>query len=91
MTRVQTCALPISKRSAVGALFLKPLLKSLGADLSGDEYGGAILLGLKAPVVKGHGSTSAEAFKNGVLACAAAVRGGLCEKIADACVQALEG
>ena len=80
-----------SKRAAIGALFLKPLLKSLGADLSGDEYGGAILLGLKAPVVKGHGSTSAEAFENGVLACAAAVRGGLCEKIADACVQALEG
>ena len=74
-----------SKRSALGALLLKPALKVVAAELSGDEYGGAILLGLKAPVVKGHGSTSATAFKYGVLACASAVRGGLCEKIADAC------
>ena len=63
-------------------------LKALAGELSGDEYGGAILLGLKAPVVKGHGSTSATAFKYGVLACAAAVRGGLCEKIADGCTVA---
>ena len=78
-----------SKRAAVGALMLKPALKEVAAELSGDEYGGAILLGLKAPVVKGHGSTSAAAFKSGVLACAAAVRGGLCEKIADACAGSL--
>lgn len=74
-----------SPRAAIGALLLKPALKEVAAELSGDEYGGAILLGLKAPVVKGHGSTSATAFKYGVLACASAVRGGLCEKIAAAC------
>ncbi|RVU98269.1 phosphate acyltransferase PlsX [Coriobacteriales bacterium OH1046] len=78
-----------SKRVALGALLLKPTLKEIASDLSGDEQGGAILLGLKAPVVKGHGATSAEAFKNGVLACAEAVRGGLCEKIADACMGTL--
>lgn len=78
-----------SKRAALGALLLKPTLKEIAADLSGDEQGGAILLGLKVPVVKGHGATSADAFKNGVLACAQAVRGGLCEKIADACTGTL--
>ena len=76
-----------SKRAAIGAALLKPSLKAIAGDLSGDEYGGAILLGLKAPVIKGHGSTSATAFKQGVLACASAVRGGLCEKIAEACAQ----
>ena len=42
-------------------------------------------LGLRAPVVKGHGATSAQAVRKGTLAAAAAVRAGLCEKIADAC------
>ena len=60
-------------------------LKSLAAEMSGDEYGGAILLGLRAPVVKGHGATSAQAVRKGTLAAAAAARAGLCEKIADAC------
>ena len=74
-----------SKRAAIGALLLKPVLKALAADLSGDRYGGAILLGLKAPVIKGHGATSSEAVMNGTLACAEAVRGKLVDKIAAAC------
>ena len=54
----------------------------LAADLSGDEYGGAVLLGLKAPVIIGHGATSPKAVKNGALVCAKAVRDGLVDKIA---------
>ncbi len=73
-----------SKRSAAGALLLKPALKSVAAELSGDEYGGAVLLGLKAPVIIGHGATSALAVKNGALVCARAVRENLVGKIADA-------
>ena len=73
-----------SKRAVAGALLLKPTLKQLAHDLSGDELGGAILLGLKAPVLIGHGDTSAEAVKNGTLATADAMRGGLVNKIADA-------
>ena len=73
-----------SKRAAAGALLLKPALKELAKGLSGDELGGAILLGLKAPVLIGHGDTSVEAVKNGTLATAAAVRGGLVDKIAQA-------
>ena len=75
-----------SKRAGLGALMLKPALKSVAGDLSGDEMGGAVLLGLRAPVVKGHGSTSAEA--SGTLACARAARGQLCERIAKACEKA---
>lgn len=74
-----------SKRAGLGALMLKPALKAVAGELSGDETGGAVLLGLRAPVVKGHGSTSAEAVANGTLACARAARGRLCERIAKAC------
>ena len=73
-----------SKRAAAGALLLKPALKELARGLSGDELGGAILLGLKAPVLIGHGDTSVDAIKNGTLATASAVRGGLVDKIAQA-------
>ncbi len=75
-----------SKRAAAGALMLKPALKDIARDLSGDELGGAILLGLKAPVLIGHGSTSVDAVKHGTLATAAAVRGGLVDKIAQAII-----
>lgn len=74
-----------SARAAVGALLLKPALKDVAALLSGDAYGGAVLLGLEAPVIKGHGSTSAEAAKNGVLTAAEAVRGNLVGKLEAAC------
>lgn len=76
-----------SKRSAAGALLLKPALKALAHDLSGDEMGGAILLGVKAPILIGHGSTSVEAIKNGTLATARAVEAQLVDKIAQAIEQ----
>lgn len=73
-----------SPRYAIGAALLKPALVDVKGRLSGDEHGGAILLGVKAPVLIGHGATSAEAIKNGTLACAKAVRGKLVEGIATA-------
>jgi glycerol-3-phosphate acyltransferase PlsX len=67
----------------IGALLLKPALKDIQGMLSGDEHGGAVLVGLKAPVLIGHGATSAQAVASGTLACARAVRGGLVDKIAE--------
>lgn len=72
-----------STRGKVGALLLKPALKDLQALLSGDDYGGAHLLGLKAPVLIGHGATSAQAVAAGTTACANAVRAGLVDKVAS--------
>lgn len=60
---------------------LKPAIAQITQNLSGDAYGGAVLVGLSAPVFIGHGSTSAEAVKNGVLSCADAVRGNLIGRI----------
>ncbi|KXB62475.1 phosphate acyltransferase PlsX [Olsenella sp. DNF00959] len=71
-----------SGRSKLGALLLKPALKAVAASLSGDEKGGAVLLGVKAPVLIGHGATSADAVMNGTLACARAVRAGLVDNVA---------
>ena len=78
-------AMEASLTNKIGMALLAKSLKSLAAEMSGDEYGGAILLGLRAPVVKGHGATSAQAVRKGTLAAAAAARAGLCEKIAEAC------
>ena len=71
--------------SKIGVALLAKTLKSLAGELSGAEYGGAILLGLRAPVVKGHGATSAEAVCAGTLFAAECARQDLCEKIAQAC------
>ena len=79
-----------SKRAALGALLLKPALKAVAAELSGDEYGGAVLLGLKSPVIIGHGATSALAVKNGTLVCAQAVRENLVDKIAEGIASTVE-
>ncbi len=76
-----------SVRYKLGAGLLKPALKEMKETLSGDEYGGAFLIGLKAPVLIGHGATSAQAVAAGTAACAAAVRGGLVDKIASSLAQ----
>ena len=52
--------------------------------MSGERYGGAVLLGVKGVVAIGHGATSPEAVKNGTVCVAEAVRGGLVQRIAAA-------
>jgi glycerol-3-phosphate acyltransferase PlsX len=74
-----------SVKVGLGGMLVKPAIKGVAASLSGDVYGGANLLGLKAPVLVGHGATSVEAIKNGTLAAATAVRGDLVGKLAAAC------
>lgn len=72
-----------SKKAGLGALMMKPSLKGVAKQLSGDAYGGAVLLGCKAPVLIGHGATSVEAVKNGTLATAHAVREDLVGRVAE--------
>ena len=73
-----------SKKAAFGALLLKDSLKKTAGELSGDTVGGAVLLGLSAPVIKAHGSAGAGAVCAGILAAATAVRGNLVGKITEA-------
>nr|WP_321314843.1 phosphate acyltransferase PlsX [uncultured Ligilactobacillus sp.] len=45
----------------LGALMLKPSLMKIKERMNPSRYGGAVLLGVKAPVVKAHGSSDAQA------------------------------
>lgn len=56
-------------RSKIGALLVKPALKSTLKSLDGSEYGGAPLLGLNGLVVKAHGSSKAKEVKNSIIQC----------------------
>lgn len=52
--------------AALGGLLLKPALGGLRRELHPDSTGGAILLGLRAVAVVGHGSAGAEGIANAV-------------------------
>jgi glycerol-3-phosphate acyltransferase PlsX len=53
-------------KSKLAAAILKPQLMKLKAKMDYSEYGGANLFGLKAPVIKAHGSSDANAIYSAV-------------------------
>ncbi len=53
-------------KSKIAAVMLKPELMKIKGKLDYSEYGGAGLFGLKAPVIKAHGSSDAHAFYNAI-------------------------
>lgn len=67
----------------LAALAVKGGLKRLMVQVSPDTYGGAPLLGVKGALLVGHGSSSAQAVKNGVLTTAAIARAHVSEIIAQ--------
>ena len=62
MFKMLKTALMSSFTSKMAAAVLKPNLKQLKNKLDYSEYGGAALFGLKAPVIKAHGSSNAQAI-----------------------------
>lgn len=54
-------------RSKLGAGLLLPGLRRFKRKLDYSEYGGAPLLGVKAPMVKCHGSSDSKAIHNGIM------------------------
>jgi glycerol-3-phosphate acyltransferase PlsX len=74
---------------AVGAVFgllgpaVPPRLRGLARDWSPEHHGGALLLGLDAVVVVGHGASSAEAVAGSVLAAARAVADGVLPRLTE--------
>ena len=58
-----------SLRTKLGALLIKPALKSTLKKFDSSSYGGAPLLGLKGLVVKTHGSAKASEIRNTILQC----------------------
>ncbi len=63
-----------STLTKLGALAMKSGLKELKESTSADTYGGAPILGVKGACLVGHGSSSEEAIKNGILIAARTVR-----------------
>ncbi|SFA74675.1 MULTISPECIES: phosphate acyltransferase PlsX [unclassified Bacillus (in: firmicutes)] len=59
-------ALTSSLKSKVAAAILKPDLVQLKSKMDYSEYGGAGLFGLKAPVIKAHGSSNAQAIYSAI-------------------------
>lgn len=55
-----------STKTKVAALALKGGLKDLKQKFDADAVGGAPLLGVQKPVIKAHGSSKEEAFKNAI-------------------------
>ena len=55
-----------SVKSKLAAAVLKPNLYELKSKMDYSEYGGAGLFGLKAPVIKAHGSSDANAIFNAI-------------------------
>lgn len=68
-------------RAKLGYLMLKPALRGVKKKFNSDEIGGGIFLGVNKVVMKAHGSSSAKAFCNAILACAQAVRNGTIDNI----------
>jgi len=50
----------------IGAFLMKSVFENFKKSVSYDEYGGAILLGIKKPVVITHGSANPKAIKNAI-------------------------
>ena len=55
-----------SIESKLAAFLLKNQIKKLKNRLDYTEYGGAMLLGISKPIIKAHGSSDANAFKNAI-------------------------
>lgn len=62
MFKMLKMSLMSSFKSKLAAAVLKPNFKTLKNTLDYSEYGGAALFGLKAPVIKAHGSSNGQAI-----------------------------
>lgn len=70
-------------RTKIGALLVKPALKSTLSSFDISEYGGAPLLGLKGLVVKTHGNSTAVEVENSIYQCVQFKEQRINEKIKD--------
>ena len=67
--------------SKLSALMLKGGISDMKKSMDYTEHGGAPVLGVKAPVIKTHGSSNAKAFYNAIRQSKKLVDGGLIESI----------
>lgn len=66
-----------SVKTKLGGMLLKPVFRNFKKSYDYTEHGGAVLLGLNAPVIKAHGSSNAKAVKNAVRQAIGCVEGNI--------------
>ena len=64
LKQIKAAIMDSGTRGKMGGALLKPAFKSIQKKLDYNEAGGAVILGVKAPVVKTHGSAKATAVAN---------------------------
>jgi phosphate acyltransferase len=79
MVREALTSTPLAK---LGALLARPALLAMRRRIDYQEYGGVPLLGLNAPVVKCHGSSTAKGIRSGMRVLKGLVEGRAVERIA---------
>ena len=73
-----------STRGKVGALILKPIFSRIKKRMDASEVGGAMLLGVTAPVIKAHGSSDSLTIMNAIRQAREAVSQDVVNKISQA-------
>lgn len=68
-------------RYKMGALLMKPVFKDISEMYSYREVGSAMLLGIKKPVFKAHGSSDSHAVKNAILNAEKIIKTDIIDKI----------
>ncbi|MCH4157161.1 MAG: phosphate acyltransferase PlsX [Acidaminococcaceae bacterium] len=71
----------------LGGLLIKPALKKLGKRLDPAEYGGALLLGVKAPFFICHGSSKAKDIKSAIGVAVKCVKSDVVTRISELVVR----
>lgn len=69
--------------SKIGAIFMKKTFKNLKNNLNYNNYGGAVFLGIKKIVVKGHGSSDETAFAKSISQVRTLAKADLCAHIEE--------
>ncbi len=72
---------PFASLSA--AFFMRNKVKEMKKRFSASEHGGALILGVKKPVIKAHGGSNAKAFKNAIRQAASFADNGVNSEIAE--------
>ena len=70
-----------SVSSKIGYLFIRKAIKRMRAQLDFDKVGGALLLGVKKPVIKSHGTSKGETIANSIANAVNVYRGNLISKV----------
>ena len=71
-------------KNKIAAAVILPEMKALKAEIDYNEYGGAPIMGLRKPVFKAHGNSSAKTFKNAIRLTIDYVNGNVADEISKA-------